>query len=203
MYRKFKKKEYYTEKAKREGYPARSIYKLKEIDAKYRIINEGDKVLDLGCSPGSWLLYVSEKVGNNGKVVGIDKDMIMLEQRKNIVFYQRNIFDMDESDFSAIGREYNSVISDLAPFTSGIKSVDAARSLELCEKAFEITLSMLKSGGNFVCKIFEGGESDEFIRRLSHRFQSLKRVRPAAVAKGSKELYVVCKGFKSEQSSNV
>ena len=93
MYRKDRQNEFYTTLAKKEGFPARSIYKLKEIDEKYRIIKKGNRVLDLGCAPGSWLLYVSQKVGNKGKVIGVDIEEIKIPKKANIVFIKRSVFD--------------------------------------------------------------------------------------------------------------
>src|SRR4030043_667864 len=94
MYRKDRKNEHYTILAKKEGYPARSVYKLKEIDEKYKIIKKGDFVLDLGCAPGSWLLYVSQKVGNRGKVIGVDIEEAEIPQAANIIFIKKSIFDL-------------------------------------------------------------------------------------------------------------
>ena len=94
MYRKDRQNEFYTTLAKKEGFPARSVYKLKEIDEKYRIIKEGNRVLDLGCAPGSWLLYISQKVGDKGKVIGIDIEETKIPQKANIVFIKRSVFDL-------------------------------------------------------------------------------------------------------------
>jgi 23S rRNA (uridine2552-2'-O)-methyltransferase len=98
MYRKDRKKEFYTTLAKKEGYPARSVYKLKEIDERYKIIKKNSRVLDLGCAPGSWLLYISQKVGNKGKVIGVDIEEIKIPQKANIVFIKRSAFDLERPE---------------------------------------------------------------------------------------------------------
>ena len=193
MYRKDRKNEHYTMLAKKEGYPARSVYKLKEIDEKYKIIKKGDRVLDLGCAPGSWLLYISQKVGDKGKVIGVDIEEIKIPQKTNIIFIKRSIFDLKESDFKD---KFETVVSDLSSKTSGVKFLDAGKSLELAEKAFEIVKSVLVPGGNFVCKIFQSELSDEFFKKVKNCFDFAKRIKPKAVIKKSKEFYVIGRGFR-------
>jgi len=193
MYRKDRQKEFYTTLAKKEGFPARSIYKLKEIDEKYRIIKEGNRVLDLGCAPGSWLLYVSQKVGNKGKVIGVDIEEIKIPKKTNIVFIKRSVFDLKESDFKG---KFEVVVSDLSPKTSGVKFLDSGKSLELAEKSFEIAKSVLLPGGNFVCKIFESESSNAFFKKVKNCFDFAKRFKPKAVIKKSREFYIIGRGFR-------
>jgi 23S rRNA (uridine2552-2'-O)-methyltransferase len=195
MYRKNKKEEFYTKKAREEGYPARSVYKLMQIDEEFKILKRGDIVLDLGSAPGSWLLYASEKVGEKGRVFGMDIEDIKIDEKKNIVFIKKSIEDEDAPELFE-GRKFDSVIADLSPKTIGIKSVDSGRSLELSKRAFLIAKNVLKKRGNFVCKIFEGGEADIFLKKISGYFRMFKRYRPKAVSKGSKEFYIVAKTFK-------
>jgi len=193
MYRKNKKNEFYTILAKKEGYPARSIYKLKEIDQKYKIFKEGNQVLDLGCAPGSWLLYISQKVGNKGKVIGVDIEEIKIPPKANIVFIKRNVFDLKESDFKD---KFQAVVSDLSPQKSGIKYLDSGKSLELAERAFEIAKSVLEPGGIFVCKIFESESSNEFFKKVKNCFNFAKIFRPKAIIKRSKEFYIIGRGLR-------
>ena len=193
MYRKDEKEDFYTRLAKKEGYPARSVYKLKEIDEKYKIFKKGEKVLDLGCSPGSWLIYISQKVGDKGMVVGIDMESVKIVDKPNILFIKKDVFTLKELDFK---EKFQAVVSDLAPKTSGLKSLDAGRSLELSEKSFEIAKSVLLPDGNFVCKLFESESSDGFFKKVKRYFDSVKRFKPKAVVRGSKEFYIIAKGFK-------
>jgi len=195
MYRKAKKEEFYTILARKEGYPARSVYKLKEIDKKYKIIREGDRVLDLGCAPGSWLLYISQKVGEKGRVIGIDIGDIKIAPKPNILFIKKSIFDLNNPDFKG---KYRVVVSDLSPKTAGVKFLDAGRALALAKMAFEIAKSVLLPGGNFICKIFEGESSGELFKEISKYFEFTKRFRPKAVIKESKEFYIIGKGFKNK-----
>ena len=194
MYRKDRKQDPYTILAQKQGYPARSVYKLKEINEKYKIIRKGDSVLDLGSVPGSWLLYISQKVGNKGKAVGVDIEDIEITNKPNISFIKKNIFDLKEYDFE---EKFQVVVSDLAPKTSGLKFVDAEKSLELAEKSFEIARSVLIPGGNFVCKVFENESSSEFFKKVEGHFDFAKRFRPKAVISTSKEFYIIGGGFKS------
>ncbi len=166
MYRKNLKDEFYTRKSKEEGYPARSVYKLKEIDERYKIIRKGDVILDLGCSPGSWTLYVSKKVGNGGRVLGIDLEDLNFPAQGNILFMKRDVLKLDEIDFKNMSGKFDVVVADLAPKTSGIVSIDVGRSLELSRKAFEIAKMVLKKGGNFITKIFEGEGVNDFIKEV-------------------------------------
>ncbi|MFA5878019.1 MAG: RlmE family RNA methyltransferase [Candidatus Staskawiczbacteria bacterium] len=195
MYRQDLKDEFYTRKSKEEGYPARSVYKLKEIDEKYRVIRRGNRVLDLGCAPGSWLLYIAEKVGKTGKVLGIDSEDVKIKQKDNITFLKKNILELDESYFINMPK-FHVLVADLAPKTSGVKSFDVGRSLELSETAFSIAKEVLVAGGNFICKIFEGADVDEFVKEVEKSFSVLKRVRPKAVIKHSKEFYIIAMGYR-------
>ena len=193
MYRKDRQNEFYTMLAKKEGYPARSVYKLKEIDEKYKIFKEGDRVLDLGSAPGSWLLYISQKVGDRGKIVGVDIEEIKMSPKANIIFIKKNVLDLEESDFK---NKFEVVVSDLSPKTSGIRFLDTGKSLELAEKSFEIAKSVLLPGGNFICKIFENESNNKFFKKMKNCFYFTKRFRPKAVIKKSKEFYIIGRGFK-------
>lgn len=187
--------DFYTQQAKKENYPSRSIYKLKEIDAKYPVLKEGDMVLDLGCSPGSWLLYIAQRIGFQGKVVGIDMADIKIPLSKNTLFLKKDILDADLFSLKELKEKYDVVVSDAAPKTSGIKFVDAEKSFFLCQRAFKIARTVLKEKGNFVCKIFEGEESHKFLKDIKEHFNFVKKFKPQAVRKGSKEFYVVAKDY--------
>jgi len=191
MYRKYLKDEYYTRKAKKENYPARSVYKLQEIDEKYGLIKQGDMVIDLGCAPGSWLLYISKKIGTNGRVLGVDIFDLKIELPQNADFLKIDVMDFKSS------AKYDVVVSDLAPNTSGEHNVDVEKSLEFCERVLDIAEKNLKIGGNFVCKIFEGEGTDEFFKKIKQNFQFAKKFKPQASRKESREIYIVGKNFKA------
>ena len=185
----YSKTDPYTKKAKQEKYPARSVYKLEEIDKKYNLIKVGDKVLDLGCAPGSWLLYIAKKVEDKGKVVGVDVLEMKIKIPQNTIFLKKDVMNFD------VWGKYNVVVSDLAPSTSGIEFVDEERSLEYCKRALKIVQRVLNKGGNFVCKIFEGEGTEEFFKKVEESFEFAKRFKPKASRKQSREIYIIGKNY--------
>ena len=189
-----RKNDSYTNKAKKEGYPARSVYKLKEIDVRYKLFKEGDRVLDLGCAPGSWMMYIAERIGPKGKVVGIDVQDIKTLLKSNMLFLKTDVENVDFSSGYLQGK-YEAVVSDMAPKTQGIKFRDAGESLFLSQKALEIAKLTLKPGGNFLCKVFEGEESQRFFKEIAKNFDFIKYFRPKAVRRGSREFYIIAKDF--------
>lgn len=195
MEKKYSKDEFYTRKAREENYPARSVYKLKEINEKYKIIKSGDKILDLGCAPGSWLLYISEKIGERGMVVGVDLKDINIPEKKNIFFTKEDILELETQKLKT---EYNVVVSDLAPNTSGIDFADVEESLELSGEALEVAKKVLINNGNFVCKVLEGEGIRDFFKKVESNFEFCKRFRPKATRRESREIYIVAKNFKNE-----
>lgn len=195
MLREKSKKDFYTQKAKKEGYPARSVYKLREINNKYALFKQGDRVLDLGCAPGSWLSYISEKIGQTGMVLGIDSSDIKIPIPSNALFLKKDIFDLQDEDIIRFSSKYNVIVSDLAPKTSGIKIIDEGKSLALCRKAWDMTQEFLEPGGNFFCKIFEGGSTQRFFLQIENNFKFARRIRPKATRKESKEIYIIALQF--------
>ncbi|MCG2690315.1 RlmE family RNA methyltransferase [Candidatus Parcubacteria bacterium] len=187
--------DFYTKKAKEEGFPARSVYKLKEINKRFNLLKKGDKVLDLGCSPGSWLLYLSEKVGENGKVVGVDLHELKIQLKENIVFLLKDVLKDDLLQEKIFAKKFNLVVSDLAPKTTGLKERDAALSLELCQRAFEIAQAILVKGGNFVCKAFESPDLQEFLKEVQGCFTKAQLFRTSSTTKHSREVFVVALDF--------
>lgn len=185
--------DFYFQKAKQENYPARSVYKLKEIEEKYQLFKKGDNVLDLGCAPGSWLIYISDKIGEQGTVMGIDTQSVNIPLKKNMQFMKADVLNLDEIEF--LLDYYDVIVSDLAPSTSGIRSLDAEKSLELCEKVFEIVQNHLRPGGNFVCKIFESESSEALFKKIKQKFEFTKKFRPQTVRKGSREYYIIGKKY--------
>ncbi len=196
MSQNYKREDYYKRKAREEKYPSRSVYKLKEIDAKYKLIKKGDLVLDLGCAPGSWILYISKKIGDRGRILGIDIADLKIELPENAVFLKKDIMNLSASDLIKARGKYQVVVSDSAPATSGIDFVDVEGSLELCEKSLEIAKEVLENGGNFLCKIFEGEGSYDFFKKVKQNFKFSKRFRPQATRKQSREIYIAAKEFK-------
>ena len=154
--------DHYSRKAQKEKYPARSVYKLKEIQKKYRLIRKGDRVLDLGCSPGSWLAYAAELTGESGLVVGVDIKPVSVQLPAHVTVYKGDVLAPGDALMDMLGERFHSVISDMAPNTTGNKDVDAARSFRLCEAALTLSHKVLVPNGSFVCKIFHGADFKRF-----------------------------------------
>ena len=188
--------DHYSQRAKREKYPARSVYKLDEIQRKFGPIKKGDKVLDLGCFPGSWLLYAADLTKHHGRVVGIDLKPVAIKLPPHVTTYTGDILALDDNFFAQLGLDFNVVLSDMAPATSGHKSVDAVRSFELCRTALSIAQTVLLPGGSFVCKIFHGEDFKEFAAAVRDCFKSQKIFKPQSSRKASKEIFIVGMGFR-------
>jgi 23S rRNA (uridine2552-2'-O)-methyltransferase len=188
--------DHYTRKAQKEHYPARSVYKLKEIQHKFRIIQRGDKILDLGCAPGSWLLFAATETGETGRVLGIDLTPVHASLPAHVSTLSGDIFRLDEQLGALAGIGFDVVLSDMAPATTGSKHVDAARSFALCEKALELALTLLLPGGRFVCKIFQGEDFKAFIDLAKKHFDQLKIFKPQSSRKASKEIFIIGLGRK-------
>jgi 23S rRNA (uridine2552-2'-O)-methyltransferase len=197
---RYDRHDHYYREAKREGFVARSIYKLEEIDAKFHLIKKGDSVLDLGCAPGSWLQYATERVGDHGSCVGIDllPTKVNLPARTRIIL--GDAFDTPIEDLLAQpGRFFDVVLSDMAPNTTGVRSVDQARSFALCERALEVARVALRAGGSFVAKIFEGQDQKAFLAAVKVVFTDVDVYRPKSTRDGSKETYVVGRKKKKKE----
>lgn len=191
--RKNLRQDFYFRKAKKEDYPARSVYKLQEIDEKHRLIKRSDFVLDIGCSPGSWMIYLGKKVGNQGKVIGIDLVEPKIALKENMKFIKGDIRNYAE----IIEGKFDVIVSDAAPETMGVHSVDVARLLELANIALDIAKKTLKPNGNFLCKIFEGEGTEALLKEARTLFSFVKPFRPMAVRKHSREFYLIAKNFKN------
>ncbi len=189
--------DHYSRKAKKERFPARSVYKLQEMQQKYNLIKKGDRILDLGCSPGSWLLYAAKLTGNKGHIVGIDLKPVTINVPRNVTTYTGDIFSFG-SFSQSIGNEFNVVISDMAPSTTGIKNVDSARSFNLCQAALEIAQNVLLPGGSFACKIFQGEDFKQFSDYVKSYFATCNIFKPKSSRKASKEIYIIAKGSRRE-----
>ena len=185
--------DHYTRQAKKERFPARSVYKLEEIQKKHRLLKKGDRVLDLGCSPGSWLLYAAKLVGPQGRVVGIDLKPVTVQLPPQVQIITTDVLALD---VAVLGNGFDAVLSDMAPATTGHKAVDAARSYNLCETALGIAREILLPGGSFVCKIFQGPDFTAFLDAVRTEFTQRKVFKPQSSRKASREVYVIGLGFK-------
>jgi 23S rRNA (uridine2552-2'-O)-methyltransferase len=191
-------KDPYGVRAKEEGYPARSVYKLKEIQDKYRLIRPGQRIVDLGCHPGSWLRFCSQSVGPVGLVLGLDLKKPTIPLAPNILFLQADLLKVPDETIQEWAGQAELILSDLSPKTSGIKWLDHQRSLELNLRALEIGYLVLKKGGSAVLKIFEGEGTKDFINKMKDRFEQVRIHKPKSSRSESSEVYLIGQRFKGK-----
>lgn len=186
-------RDHYFRKAKQENFAARSVFKLEEIDKKFKMFRPGQVVLDLGASPGSWSQYASKMAGEKGRVLGVDLSPVTVKL-KNAVFIQADLRDLSLEDiFKEHGFEppFDIVMSDMAPKTTGIRMTDQARSMELCELALDVARRFLKKDGDFVCKLFHSDDFSKLRDEMKKTFAKVEAVKPDSTRKISKEIFLV------------
>jgi 23S rRNA (uridine2552-2'-O)-methyltransferase len=186
----YKSPDHFTRDAKKAGYPARSVFKLEEIDRRVHLLKGGMNVLDLGAAPGSWTLYASQKVGQSGRVMAIDLTLIDIALPKNVTFVQGDAFDATEETLATYA-PYDVVLSDMAPKTTGNRMSDQARSYDLFMRALSVASTLLKVGGAFVGKIFMGEDLPAARVELRKHFASEKLIRPDSTRSVSYEIFVI------------
>ncbi len=200
-----KVKDFYYKKAKKEKYPARSVYKLEEIQHRYNFLRRGDSVLDLGCSPGSWSLYASEIVGPKGIVVGIDLQEVDEAPRADGADIHWLCLDVREAEMLTMVRKirpsFRVIISDIAPKTTGNRWTDHQQSLDLVRHVYSLVDVLLLNKGYFICKVFQGEDFPAFVADMKKQFEMVKVVKPKSSRVESREVFVVGKGFKKSKSS--
>lgn len=194
----FKVKDHYFHKAKKDNFLARSVYKLEEIDERFKILKKGDQIIDLGYHPGSWIQYTSEKIGKDGIVIGADIKEInnKLLNLSNVRLFQKDVFTIQNMTELGVSDQFDVVLSDMAPNTTGIQSVDQIRSLNLVEMVFSLLPRFLKPGGNLVIKVFESNDAQVFLRSQKIHFEEFHNLRPKSVRSVSKEYFVIGKNFR-------
>lgn len=192
----------YTLKARKEGYPARSVYKLEEIQQKFKIMKKNSRVLDVGAAPGSWTLYLQRKiVGEKGSIVAIDLNPLGLTRvPPNVTFLQGDAFSKENRAKLVELGPYDTIVSDAAPMTTGNRSVDTSRSEWLCEQVFYLALEQLRDGGNLVLKIFQGGGSQSLMKEMRLYFEKVRAFKPKACRKDSFETYMIA--FNKKKPAN-
>lgn len=185
----------FSRRARKEGYAARSVYKLEEIDRRIRLLRPGIRVLDLGAAPGSWTQYAGPRVGAHGCVVAVDLNPLRVAVRPQVQVRQLDVFVASLDDFRALG-PFDVVLSDMAPHTTGIRDADVARSCELVERALEIAGASLKPGGKFLAKIFHGSGFEAVRANVRLLFDDVRILKPEASKRESTEIYLAGTGRK-------
>jgi 23S rRNA (uridine2552-2'-O)-methyltransferase len=189
----YKRPDHFTRAAKARGFPARSVFKLEEIDQRVRLLRAGQRVLDLGCAPGSWSLYTSEKIGPKGHLLAIDLQPIAQVLPRNATFIQGDARALAK-DVLAQHAPYDVVLSDMAPATSGTPMQDQARSVELFLRALAVAEKYTKVGGCFIGKIFMGSDFPQARAQVRKVFEKERLIRPESVRSVSFEIFVVGTG---------
>lgn len=186
-------KDHYFKKAKEQNFAARSVFKLEEIDQKFKLFKPGQTVLDLGAAPGSWSQYASKKVGAPGRVLGVDLTSIQVKL-PNARFVQADLRDLNLNETfidQGFPPPFDLVLSDMAPKTTGIRGTDQARSTELCELALDIARRYLKKNGHFVCKLFHSDDFTSLRTAIKAEFESFEAIKPDSTRKISKEIFLI------------
>lgn len=188
-----KVQDFYFKKAKEENYKARSVFKLEEAQNRFKFIKSSDRVLDVGCSPGSFSQYMLNKILKSGSVVGVD---IL----PNSFAHQRFTFilgDIKEMDISTFDDAlFDVVVSDAMPNTTSDRETNHFRSISLCKAIFNLAKDVLKENGNFFIKVFDGKDLPEFKSELSEYFDSVTIFKPKSSRDESREIFLFCKNFK-------
>lgn len=186
----------YVQRAQREGYRSRAVYKLIELDQKYKIFRSGMTVVDLGAAPGGWSQYAALKTGVQGIIIATD--ILEMDAISGVQFIQGDF--REDAIFDQIlttlgGSKVDLVISDIAPNISGNEAVDIPRSLYLIELAQDMAYKVLKKNGAFICKLFQGHGSEQWLNELRQNFRKIKVKKPKASRSRSREVYVIASEF--------
>jgi len=181
----------FVDKAKKEGYRSRAVYKLQEIDNKFTVLKKAKIIVDLGCAPGGWLQLAKER--SDGRIIGIDLQDVEPVDRTEII--KGDIRD-DEVLEEFIDLKIDVVMSDMAASSCGHKETDHLRIISLCEIALDFAVKTLKPGGSFICKILQGGGNNQLVEELKSNFNNVKYFKPKASRQDSSEAYVVALDFK-------
>jgi 23S rRNA (uridine2552-2'-O)-methyltransferase len=202
----------YVARAKREGYRSRAAFKLAEIDEKYHLLKPGQRIIDLGCAPGGWLQVAARKIGLEGddmggniraraKIVGID--LLPVEPMAGVTLFELDFMADDTPALlkEALGGEADLVLSDMAANTTGHKKTDHLKIIGLAELAAEFAGEILKPGGGFLVKLFQGGETAELVTMLKRDYTQVRHVKPGASRADSSELYVLATGFRKQREA--
>jgi 23S rRNA (uridine2552-2'-O)-methyltransferase len=198
----YERKDRLYRKAKAEGLRSRAAFKLEDLDRG--LLRTGDRVLDLGCWPGGWLQVAARRVGDRGRVVGVDLRRLDPIPATNVRVIQGDVAEEATVEASARALEgpADVVLSDLSPALSGIRDRDEARASELVRIALGVTDRVLRTGGGFVCKVFMNSQYSEVRASIVRRFADVSVTRSQATRKGSAELYVIARGFRGRTVSS-
>lgn len=195
-----KYRDYYFLKAKRENYPARSVYKLKEIAKRFPgTFKPGMRVLDLGAAPGSWMLGAAEMIGPKGSILGADIQDTDTSFPPNVTFMREDVFNRSEAFVAELAARapFHVIMSDMAPSTTGHRGTDQARSALLYEEALEVAKQYLAPGGSFIVKVFLGPDVHAYMKAMRACFTTVKSFKPQSSRSESMETFYIGLGFRN------
>ena len=193
----YAKPDYWSQKAFREGYPARSVYKLQEIDEKFSLLKKSTTVLDLGAAPGSWTTWLLRNMAPTSKVVSCDLNPLSKSVKAdNLVFIQGDLLENEILERIKAEGPFDLVVCDAAPKTTGNRTIDTLQSKGLVKMAIWYAQTMLKTGGNFCVKIFQNGDQQELLKSMREIFTQAKGFKPEACRQESFETYLIGLGKK-------
>lgn len=186
----YRKPDHYTKKAKQEGFSARSVFKLEEIDRRFRVMPRGKaRIIDLGCAPGSWSEWLDRKMAPGSTLVGVDIKEVATYPG---TFLLRSITELPPQELAdLLGGPADLVLSDMAPYTTGNRLTDHVQQLELARLAFDAAVTLLQPHGHFVVKVFDGEDAHAFVQDVRKRFAKAKRLKPQATRESSVEFFLL------------
>lgn len=189
----------YVKRSKADGYRSRAAYKFLEINERHKLVNKGDRVVDLGAAPGGWSQIVSAVTGStDGQPLVVAIDYLQFDAIPGVVILQKDFLDDDapQALMAALGGAPDLVMSDMASPTVGHRQTDHIRTMHLAEVAADFAISVLKPGGHFLAKAFQGGTEKQLLDLLKRNFKSVHHVKPPASRQESVESFILAKGFK-------
>lgn len=198
----YKPQDHFFKKAKQDQFVARSVYKLEELDRRFSLFKRGLKIVDLGAAPGSWAQYIAKAIGKKGRLIGYDLEPLSVNPGPNAVAFQRDVMTLEAEQVlqdlaEALQkpmdprRRIDAIVSDMAPKLTGIRDADQAKSAELVENGLRLADALVKEGGFFVAKLFQGRDTDEVVQHVKVVFKEVKLLKPEATREGSREVFVL------------
>jgi 23S rRNA (uridine2552-2'-O)-methyltransferase len=189
---RYRRADSYTHAARARGYPARSVFKLEDLDARLGLLRPGMHVLDLGAAPGSWSLHAAGRIGPHGRLLAVDLQPLQVRLPPNSRFHQGDALALDDTELAAFA-PYDVVLSDMAPATTGSKVADEARSVELVLRAAAVAGALGAPGHALVAKLFMGPDYGSVRDGLREQYRDVRTLRPKAVRANSMEVYLACR----------
>ncbi len=194
-----KYQDFYFKKAKKDNYPARSVYKLEEAQQKYKFLKKGQRIIDFGCHPGSWSLYAASIAGEKGTVVGVDLQATDIPTQKPNAEIHWLCYDVYADDLPALFKKqwpgFHVVLSDMAPRTTGSQYADHQHSLRLVRRVLELAQELLHENGTMYCKVFQGEDFPALVEECKPYFKTIKVVKPKSSRQESREVFILGRNF--------